>query len=102
MDINTLPVVPDIAPGDPLVNSETYQMESTNSWLVDFLIHGKLKYLLEDNGINGTKAYLLIRKTTDAIKMCIDIFKTYCKNKDDVVICTFEALVGELEERLKS
>merc|ERR1711957_397651 len=102
LDINTLPVVPEITPGDPLISEdESQQLESTNSWIVDFLMHGKFKYLAEDNGINNTKAFKEISKFKDAVGMAIKMFKVYAP-KEDIVLKTFEELKDELESRLHS
>jgi len=90
-DLNSLPMV------SPSLNA-LGAVEATNSWAVDFMTHGKIKYLMEDNGIDSTKAWKLITNFIEAVKMLIAILKIYAP-VDDIVLKTLEELAGELSKR---
>jgi len=72
-------------------------LEPTNSWMLDFMIHGKKEYLWEDNGINATLAWKLISDFLAAVKKAVTALKAYCP-EDDLVLTTFAALGAEIEE----
>jgi hypothetical protein len=95
MDLNALPIVP------PVPGPEGAQgaLEPTNSWALDFMIHGKAKYLWEDNAIDATKAYKLISSFNEKTKMTVAALKAYCP-ADDIVLKTFVELHSELDSRL--
>jgi len=95
MDLNALPIVPP-AHGEAGVEGE---LEPTNSWILDFMLHGKMKYLAEDNGIDATKAYKLISGFKEKVEMATRALKAY-SSPDDIVLKTFELLSVELKERM--
>lgn len=95
-DPNSLPMAA------PALPAAIGHLEATNSWIVDFLIHGKIKYLWEDNGINYTKAYKYITAFRDAVKQLVAVIKVYCPNQDDIVLKAFTNLGLELDKYLKS
>jgi hypothetical protein len=90
MDLNAIPMV---------------HLQDTNSWALDFMIHGKMYILLEDNGMDSTKAYKFIKQFEDIVKMITDALKAYKPGKkcdppqSDIVLQTFEELVAELSSR---
>jgi len=87
MDLNAIPIV---------------HLQDTNSWALDFMIHGKMKVLMEDNGIDSTSAWKIIKQFEDIVKMVTDALKAYipkAKAKDDIVLLTFEELCAELKSR---
>eukprot|EP00928_Gymnodinium_smaydae_P014150 TRINITY_DN15141_c0_g2_i3.p1 TRINITY_DN15141_c0_g2~~TRINITY_DN15141_c0_g2_i3.p1 ORF type:complete len:1998 (-),score=638.27 TRINITY_DN15141_c0_g2_i3:221-6076(-) len=107
------------SPGDLLNNSRSFyqiglnslalngaamadekELEATNSWILDFMIHGKMKYLYEDNGISPTKSWNMVSAFKDIIKMATAALKAYSP-KEDIVLVTFTALGDELEKLLK-
>jgi len=75
------------------------ELEATNSWILDFMLHGKMKYLAEDNGIDSTRAYKLISGFKDKIAMATAALKAYSP-ADDIVLKTFEQLHADLQSRL--
>lgn len=97
MDLNALPMVPPAAGAAGLEG----ELEPTNSWALDFMIHGKIKYLWEDNGIDSTRAYKLIKDLEDKMLMTVAALKAYCP-ADDIVLKTFKELHAELVDRLKA
>jgi len=50
--------------------------------MLDFMIHGKVKYLWEDNGVNATKAWKIISDFKDAVKKTAVALKIYCPPDD--------------------
>merc|ERR1712137_163039 len=88
-DPNSMPLV---APRMDDLN----QLAPTNSWVVDFLMHGKKKYLLEDNGINATKAYKLITGFIDACNMLVAVLQMIAPEKD-IVLETLRELASEMD-----
>jgi len=44
---------------------------ATNSYLLDFCMHGKLSVLAADNGISATDAYRLVKDFQDALEMVL-------------------------------
>jgi hypothetical protein len=90
MDLNAIPMV---------------HLQDTNSWALDFMIHGKTKYLFEDNGMDSTQAYKYIKQFEDIVKMIAEALKAYKPGKGcnppvtDIVLQTFEELVAELSSR---
>jgi hypothetical protein len=100
-DLNSVPMV---AP--PQILSSAGDLEATNSWVVDFMTHGKMKYLLDDNGIDSTKAWRMISSFIDSLKMMIAVLKIYMINErpstDDIVLKTLEEIVKEMQDKLRS
>ena len=90
MDLGALPMIPVDASGD---------LEATNSWMLDFMMHGNKRYLSEDNGIDSSKAYSLMTKWKEAIAMTIAVMKVYSP-ADDIVLKTFQLLLTELDGRM--
>mmetsp|Transcript_33055 Transcript_33055/g.51346 ORF Transcript_33055/g.51346 Transcript_33055/m.51346 type:complete len:2017 (-) Transcript_33055:221-6271(-) len=84
MDLNAIPMV---------------TLKDTNSWALDFMIHGKMKVLWEDNGIDATSAWKLLKEFEDIVRMLIDAIKVYKPSKEDIVLTTFEELAAELAAR---
>jgi len=96
LDVTAIPFIPvsqDAAEGEPPV------LEATNSWILDFMMHGQKKYLAEDNNIDSSRVYKFISSFKEAIKMSITAIKAYSPS-EDLVLQTFEALLAELEVRL--
>jgi len=83
--------------GAPMLGDEEGSLEETNSWILDFMIHGKIKYLWEDNGINATKAWKLINDFKDAVKKTAQALKVFSP-ADDIVFKTFTALADEMDK----
>lgn len=96
MDMNALPIVPP-APGQA---GDRAELEDTNSWALDYMIHGKTKYLWEDNAIDSTRAYKLISGFRDKAAMMVAAIKAYSPPADDIVLKTFVLLHAELAGRL--
>mmetsp|Transcript_124043 Transcript_124043/g.345226 ORF Transcript_124043/g.345226 Transcript_124043/m.345226 type:complete len:658 (+) Transcript_124043:2976-4949(+) len=71
-------------------------LEDTNSWMLDFMIHGKRRYLWEDNGINATKAWRLVDDFKEAVRKVSIALKTYSP-PDDIVLKTFTELAEEIK-----
>lgn len=69
--------------------------EETNSWLLDYMIHGQRKYLWEDNGISATRAWKLIDEFLQMLKKAEKALKAFAPEKD-IVLTTFGALAKEL------
>jgi hypothetical protein len=95
MDLNALPIVPPAHGEDGARGA----LEATNSWVLDFMTHGKMKYLAEDNGIDSTKAYKLISSFKEKTAMACAALKAYAP-ADDIVLTTFQQLTAELDARL--
>eukprot|EP00434_Breviolum_minutum_P001097 symbB.v1.2.000961.t1/scaffold39.1/size394969/5 len=118
LDLNAIPTVACLPNG----LSADGELEATNSWLVDYMIHGQRKYLWEDrgcfmgrmtwamlarsgagflpstdNGINATRAWKLIAEFIEMLKKAHKAFKAFAPEKD-VVLTTFGLLAEELEK----
>lgn len=96
LDLNQLPTV--ACP--PAAADSDAELEATNSWILDFMIHGKIKYLWEDNGIDATQAWKLISEFTGTLKKATVVLKAFCP-ADDLVLKTFNALFEEMNKYLK-
>jgi len=72
-------------------------LEATNSWMLDFMIHGKIKYLWEDNGINATKAWRVVNDFKEAVKKVSTALKVFCP-PEDIVLKTFVELGDEIQK----
>jgi len=95
MDLNMLPMIP-----PPAGEDISEGLELTNSWAVDFLCHGKLKYLVDDNGLRATKAWALSQKFIESVNMSVAAMKCFAK-ADDIVLKTFEELGQEMSKMQK-
>jgi hypothetical protein len=87
----------------PMIAPAMHDLESlepSNSWAVDFLMHGKIKCLCEDNGFSPARAYKLLISFRDAVKMILDAVKRSAP-ADDIVVSTLEALLSEMNHLLK-
>jgi len=93
LDLNQFPTIA----ADCFIAEE---IEGTNSWILDFMTHGKIKYLWEDNGINQTVAWRLISDFKDQVKRSTDAIRNYSP-KDDIVLKTFDELGQEMDRYLK-
>jgi len=83
--------------------------EKANSWLIDYLIHGQLKYLTVDNRLDPSEAYNLVTKMTQALDMMLQCLEKTCPELDDktkhpvdIVFSTMKALRAELGSRAKT
>lgn len=92
LDLNSLPMIMPPLAGDPNRRS----LESINSWALDFMIHGKQKMLLLDNGIEPTQAWQLVTNFAQSVEMLIAVVKAYSP-KEDIVLKTLQELVSEME-----
>jgi len=90
LDVTSFPAVAASALGEE-------SLEPTNSWMLDFMIHGKIRYLWEDNGINATQAWKLIGDFKEAVKKAATALKPWCP-PDDIVLKTFEELGDEIHK----
>lgn len=90
LDVSSFPSVAASALGEE-------SLEPTNSWMLDFMIHGKIKYLWEDNGVNATIAWKIIGDFKDAVKKVSTAMKPWCQ-ADDLVLRTFEELGDEIHK----
>jgi len=100
MDISSLPIIPYTLEEDEA--GETVQvLENTNSWIMDFMIHGKTKYLLDDNGIDATKAWALIAGFISKLEMLSAVVLSY-SNKDDIVYVSLEKVITEMKAAHKA
>jgi len=95
LDMNTFPTV-----AVPMLEAPAGSFEPSNSWMVDFMIHGKIKYLWDDNGIDPTKAYFLINKFKEAVKKASTALG-YFAPEDDIVRKTFKLLHDEIDKLMK-
>mmetsp|Transcript_59948 Transcript_59948/g.97036 ORF Transcript_59948/g.97036 Transcript_59948/m.97036 type:complete len:1938 (-) Transcript_59948:58-5871(-) len=100
LDLNAIPTVAR-PPYCERQEDADAELEATNSWIVDFMIHGKIKYLWEDNGINATLGWKLISEFVQQLKRATVVLKAYCP-ADDIVLKTFTELAAEMEKYLKS
>jgi len=75
----------------PLISTQP-----ANSWMLDFMIHGKKKYLEIDNGINATEAWKVITGFQDAVKQLTVVMAVYCP-KEDIVLTTAQQLNREID-----
>ncbi|OLP85031.1 putative helicase [Symbiodinium microadriaticum] len=64
LDLNAIPTV--ACP--PTGADANRELEATNSWILDYMIHGQRKYLWEDNGLNATRAWKLIDEFVQTLK----------------------------------
>mmetsp|Transcript_89239 Transcript_89239/g.277466 ORF Transcript_89239/g.277466 Transcript_89239/m.277466 type:complete len:979 (-) Transcript_89239:73-3009(-) len=90
LDVSSLPLV-----GAPMLAEAG--LEDANSWMLDFMIHGKLKYLWDDNGINPTKAWKLVNDFKEAVKKVSQALKVLCP-PTDIVLRTFNDLGEEINK----
>lgn len=97
LDLNAIPTVS--CPPEAGIQ-EDGELEPTNSWILDFMIHGKIVCLWDDNGINATLAWKMISEFKDSLKKTSTILKVYSPS-DDIVLQTFETLADEMERYLK-
>lgn len=93
LDMNSFPTI-----AQPMLEQDG--LEPTNSWMLDFMIHGKIKYLWEDNGVGPTKAWRLISDFREAVKKATAAIKSYSP-EGDLVLKTFEQLGSEIDKYLK-
>jgi hypothetical protein len=93
MDLNSLPIVLPAGGDDD-------SLEPTNSWALDFMIHGSRKYLYEDNGLDSTMAWRLISEFVGKVRMAVAAIKVFAP-AGDIVLETFEELANEMDSRLK-
>jgi len=77
----------------------------TNSYMLDFMLHGQLKHLPSDNGVPMTEAYASLSAFQESLKMIAHsinmIIQDDKKKKEDIVLLAVNELVAELEKRLK-
>jgi len=93
LDLNSFPAL-----AMPMHGQEG--LEGSNSWMLDFMIHGKIKYLWEDNGVGPTKAWKMISEFGEAVKKATAAIKAFSP-KEDIVATTFEALTQEISTYLR-
>lgn len=91
VDLNTIPVV-DIA-------------HSRNSYLLDFLIHGRLEVLPEDNGLSMTEAYASIDSFIKSLQMVAHALKQIVPDAEeeksgDILLDALRELIQEMTARL--
>ncbi|CAE7209109.1 NAP1 [Symbiodinium pilosum] len=87
LDLNAIPTV-----ACPLTGADASRdLEATNSWILDFMIHGQRKYLWEDNGINATRAWKLIEEFVQILKKAVKAMKAFAP-EDDIVLTTMTQL----------
>jgi len=67
LDTGSLPLFLPEGRGSP-------SMERTNSWVLDFYLHGKLKYLTPDNGISASESWQLVKNfNTSLYMLCVGL-----------------------------
>eukprot|EP00933_Yihiella_yeosuensis_P042404 TRINITY_DN3696_c4_g1_i1.p1 TRINITY_DN3696_c4_g1~~TRINITY_DN3696_c4_g1_i1.p1 ORF type:complete len:438 (-),score=81.03 TRINITY_DN3696_c4_g1_i1:137-1336(-) len=93
LDLNAIPTVG----SSTEFGEESAELEATNSYILDFMIHGKIKYLWEDNGINATVGWKIISEFVEGLKKLVAVLKEVAPN-DDIVLKT----TTELYEEMKS
>jgi len=96
LDLNSFPAL-----AMPMLCQEEDGLEDSNSWMLDFMIHGKIKYLLDDNGIGPTKGWKMISDFSEAMKKATSAIAAFCP-KDDIVLTTFSELRDEIATYLKA
>jgi len=94
LDLNSMPMVAPSLQGCSC-------LEPTNSWALDLMMHGKMRYLSEDNGISSTQTYKLVKSFVDAVKMATAALKAFAP-KDDIVLTTLLQLGTEMQSTLSS
>jgi len=72
-------------------------LEDSNSWMLDFMMHGKLDCLWEDNRIGPRKAWFLVNEFKEAVKKVVTALKVFAP-QDDLVLRTFQDLHKEIVE----
>lgn len=93
LDLNAFPMVaPSMFGGDGL--------EESNSYILDFMIHGKTKYLWEDNSIKSTVAWKQVKEVCDVVRKASKAMSSFAPEKD-IVKVTFERLGQELDAGLQ-
>mmetsp|Transcript_45205 Transcript_45205/g.105396 ORF Transcript_45205/g.105396 Transcript_45205/m.105396 type:complete len:1912 (+) Transcript_45205:101-5836(+) len=92
LDLNAIPTVA-CPPSGADANRE---LEATNSWILDFMIHGQRKFLWEDNGISATRAWKLIEEFVQILKKAVKAMKAWAP-EDDIVLTTMTQLTKEME-----
>ncbi|CAK8985572.1 unnamed protein product [Durusdinium trenchii] len=97
LDLKAIPTV--ACPANAPRGAEA-DLEETNSWLLDYLIHGQRRYLWEDNGLNATKAYKLIDDFIQMLKKAERALQAFAP-KEDLVLNTMSKLALELADRQK-
>ncbi|CAJ1371957.1 unnamed protein product, partial [Effrenium voratum] len=93
LDLNAIPTVACPPQG---VGDESADLEETNSWILDFMIHGQRKYLWEDNGINATRAWKMTDEFVQTLKKAEKALKAFAAD-GDIVLTTTAALAKEME-----
>lgn len=76
-------------------------LEPTNTWMLNFMSHGRIKQLWEDNSIGPATTHRLISKYLEAIKKATVMIKVFAgaNAETDIVCQTFTRLAEEKEER---
>jgi len=92
LDLNAIPTVA-CPPSGADANRE---LEATNSWILDYMIHGQRKYLLEDNGLNATRAWKLIDEFVQTLKKATKALKAFAP-ANDIVLTTMTQLAKEMQ-----
>lgn len=93
LDLNSFPAL-----AMPMMTADG--LEGSNSWMLDFMIHGRIKYLWEDNGIGPTKAWKFISEFGEAVKKATVAIKAFSP-PEDIVLTTFTELRDEIARYLK-
>eukprot|EP00746_Dinoflagellata_sp_MGD_P125685 gnl/MRDRNA2_/MRDRNA2_60514_c0_seq1.p1 gnl/MRDRNA2_/MRDRNA2_60514_c0~~gnl/MRDRNA2_/MRDRNA2_60514_c0_seq1.p1 ORF type:complete len:1869 (+),score=477.09 gnl/MRDRNA2_/MRDRNA2_60514_c0_seq1:406-5607(+) len=97
--------LPMLLPARPVTSMKEATIEPTSSYIVDFLLHGKLKNLWNDNRINATEAYKKVSGFNMTLKMMVGAMEKFVTTQDadkDIVLVTLKALMDEIKERLSS
>eukprot|EP00397_Hematodinium_sp_SG-2012_P001704 GEMP01001709.1.p1 GENE.GEMP01001709.1~~GEMP01001709.1.p1 ORF type:complete len:1345 (+),score=373.38 GEMP01001709.1:450-4037(+) len=88
----------------PTVNTR----ETVNSWLIDFLLHGQLKFLALDNRLDLSEAYRLVANVEMALSQILGCLEKACpqmekdnKTPKDIVRRTMIELHSNIKERKK-
>ena len=92
MDINSFMMV-----ASPMLGED--MLEPTNSWMLDFMIHGRIHLLWEDNGINATISWKMICSFHEAVKKTVTALQAYSP-EEDIVLTTFTELRDKIKKYL--
>ena len=70
-----------------------------DSWICDFLMHGKLSLLRKDNLLVGAEAWTAVNDVIAALRLMRNVLKKVA-TPDDIVLLTITDLQKELKARL--
>lgn len=95
LDVESFPIIPPS-------RGESEGLEAANSYALDFMMHGRLKYLAEDNGLTLTQAWKAIHDFGTSLDMLCIAIEKMCPHEEDLVRKSVEAVRSEMKVREQS